>query len=48
MSWTFLESLNLPFCMDPEADSSFAYQAQLNREIILPPKRSLGDFLLLY
>jgi len=33
--------------MGPEADSGFVYQAQLNREIILSPKRSLGDFLLL-
>jgi len=44
----FLESLNLLFCMGPEADSSFAYQAQLNREIILSPKRSLGEHLLLF
>jgi hypothetical protein len=31
-----------------EADSSFVYQAQLNREKILSPKRGFGDFLLLF
>jgi len=32
--------------MGPEADSSFACQAQLIRIIILSPKRSLGDFFI--